>query len=345
MSFMLKEIHEQPQILKKIIEKNTHISQQIAIEIKRRNIDFVILAARGTSDHGAIYGKYLFEVNNQIPVALADPSIYTLYNATLKLNNTLVIGVSQSGEAADVAEYLENSKKSGALTVAITNVSGSRLTSIADYTILCNAGEELAVAATKTYTSTQAAFYMLSVSMAGNDKGIERLYNCSEQMKKVFMLEDYLAARAERYRYMESGVVLGRGFNYCTALESALKLAETSYLKMRGYSAADFLHGPIAATHEGDPCFLIAPEGKAYPFMVEMAEKLKSKEAETIIISSNSQILELATIAVPMEVEVEEQLSPLVYIIATQLFSYYLSTIKGNNPDKPRGLNKVTITR
>lgn len=341
----MDEIHQQPDIVGRLVEAERANAMELAAEIKRRGIEYIVMAARGTSDHAAIYGKYLFEVHNAFPVSLADLSVFTLYSAKLKLDRTLVIGISQSGQATDVAECLTQSKALGALTLAITNEPGSTISQIADFTMLCHAEKEIAVAATKTYTSTLAALYMLSASLDGSGCKIDHLFECAEYMQAAFSMEEFIAFRAERYRYMRSGTVLSRGFNYCTALETALKLAETNYVGMRAYSAADFLHGPIAAIHEGDPCILIAPPGRTYNVILDMAEKLRSKKADTLIISSEDEVLSLATVPVKLTAKVDEELSPLIYIIPGQLFAYYLAVEKGYNPDQPRGLSKVTLTR
>ena len=344
MSYMLKEIHTQPFVVSKVAEEERAAASALAAEIENRGIDLFLIAARGTSDHAAIYGKYLFEVNNGIPVALADCSVVTLYQSKMKLDKALVIGISQSGEATDVAEYLEESRKMGALTLSITNEPDSKLTQIADHTLLCHAGKELGVAATKTYTSTLAVLYLLSASLSEDKSRIEHLRNCAEAMQQTMALEELIKNRAERYRYMQDGYVIARGFNYATALEMSLKLAETCYVGMLGYSAADFLHGPIAAVHENEACFLIAPPGKTFGGMKEMAERLHERGAETVVISSEDDILNLATTPLKFPATVEEELSPLLYILPGQLLAYYLATAKGYDPDRPRGLSKVTLT-
>jgi len=345
MSHMLTEIHQQPDIVAKLVGEESENAVRLAGEIERRDIRLVVIAARGTSDHAAIYGKYLMEIRNAIPVALADCSVFTLYEATMRLDDALVIGISQSGEATDVAEYLERSKALGALTLAITNQPGSQLTRIADHTILCHAGEERGVAATKTYTSTLAALYLISECLTGECSPVEKLSSCADAMRAALNMQDAIFGKAERYRYMTSGYALARGFNYCTALEIALKLAETSYLGMIGYSAADFLHGPIAAVHEDQACFLIAPPGKTLRGMADMATRLRDLKAETVILSSDEHILSLATTPFKVEVELDEELSPLLYIVPAQLFAYRLAVVRGYDPDRPRGLSKVTLTR
>ena len=345
MSYMLNEIHQQPDIVSKMVANERAAVKALADEIRQRDICFVVMAARGTSDHAAIYGKYLLEIVNGYPVALADPSVFTLYSAQMRMDRALVIGISQSGQAADVAEYLAESKRCGALTVDITNEPGSRLTTIADHSIYCHAEKEFGVAATKTYTSTLAALYLLSAELLGDESRIDGLLKCAEAMRSAMAIEEYVADRAERYRYMEEGYVLSRGLNYCTALEMALKLAETSYVGLKAYSAADFLHGPIAAVHQNEPCFLCAPPGKAHATMLDMAKRLRERDAETVIFSSDEDILSLATTRFKLDVAVEEELSPLVYIIPGQLLAYYLAVTRGYNPDEPKGLTKVTITR
>ncbi len=346
MSFMLREIHEQPEVIKRMAGAEQENVSKLAAEIKAREIKYVIMAARGTSDHAAIYGKYLLEIKNGLPVGLADPSIYTLYSAKLMMDRVLVIGISQSGQATDVAEYLRQSKAAGALTASITNVPGSTLTQIADHNIQCHAGQEQGVAATKTYTSTLAALFLLSSSLADDAKHAgDHLIECADVMKSVLEIAPYCEAKAERYRFMQDGYVISRGLNYCTALEAALKLAETSYVGMLAYSAADFLHGPIAAVHESEPCFLIAPPGKAFGTMVEMAARLSQLRAEVAIISSEDEILSYATTPFKLQISIFEELTPLPYIIPAQLLAYYLAVSRGYDPDRPRGLSKVTLTR
>lgn len=345
MSHMREEIHQQPEIIARLVQKERESADRLARAIEERGVCFATMAARGTSDHAAIYGKYLLEINNAIPVALADPSVFTLYDAHLNLERSLVIGISQSGQAADVIEYLRRARDCGALTAAITNEPGSAITEAAEHVLLCHAGKEKGVAATKTYTSTLACFYLLSASLSRHTKQVDKLVGCADAMRKALELEDYIADRAERYRYMMEGFVISRGFNYCTALETALKVAETSYVGLLGYSAADFLHGPIAAVQESEPCFLCAPPGRAYGTMLEMARTLKNRGAETVVLSSEEEILSTATTRFRLEVVVDEELSPLVYVVPGQLLAYHIAVARGYDPDRPRGLSKVTITR
>jgi len=345
MSYMLDEIRQQPDAIARMVETQLSNVESAAKEIAQRDISLIVMAARGTSDHAAIYGKYLLEIENGYPVALADPSVFTLYGAELRMGRALVIGISQSGQAADVAEYLERSRKYGALTLDITNEPGSALTQVAHHTIFCDAGRELGVAATKTYTSTLAALYLLSAVLKGDRSRRDALLRCTDAMRAALSIEEQVAERAERYRYMQEGHVISRGLNLCTALETALKMAETSYVALKAYSAADFLHGPIAAVDEGEACFLIAPPGKAYQTMLDMARRLRDMNAETVVLSSEDDILSVGTTPLRLDVTVDEELSPLVYIVPGQLLAFHLAVTRGHDPDRPRGLSKVTITR
>lgn len=346
MSYMLDEIHQQPEVLKRVVAEESKNVAALAAEIKKRNINFGMLAARGTSDNAATYGKYLFEIMNGMPIGLAAPSIFTLYKAAPKLENTLVVGISQSGKAADVIEYLQGAKRQGALTVGITNEAGSEMTKVADYTILCHAGPERSVAATKTYTSTLAGLYLLNSALAGHEDGGDKLIKVADQISEIMKsLEGEIAQRAERYRYMDTCIVLARGVNRATAFEGGLKMAETCYVNSQPYSSVDFIHGPIAIVKEGAPCFLYAPGGAAFDSMMDMANRLGTKGAEMIVISHNQEILSKATTPFRVPVDVDEMLSPIAYIIVGQIFAQYLSRTKGVDPDNPRGLSKVTITR
>lgn len=345
MSHMMTEIREQPDVIKELIGAEKGNIEAVVREVKSRGIDFIVIAARGTSDNAGIFGKYMFETINGIPTALAAMSAVTLYQAKLKLGKGLVIGISQSGQAADVAEYLESARSQGALTACITNEAGSRITKQSDFTILCHAGKERSVAATKTYTSSLAALYLMSAAMSSDEKMVDLLLSVAEPMQLVIELDDFIKEKALRYRYVDECYVLARGINYATAFEAALKMSETCRLGAKPYSAADFLHGPIAVVGKGTPCFLFAPEGKAYHDMLNIADKLRTKGAELIIAAQNQEILKLATTAFKIPVEVEETVSPLVYIVVGQLFAYHLATAKGYDPDRPEGLSKVTVTR
>lgn len=345
MSIMLEEIYEQPQAIARAAERESANVAALVNDLREREIRHVVIAARGTSDNAATYAKYLLEIVCGVPVALAAPSVYTLYDADVHLTGSLVLGISQSGQATDVVQSLSAARAAGALTACITNVSGSPITSVSDHILLCHAGEERAVAATKTYTTALALVALLAGQWANRAAVLDGLRAIPEQMRAALAIDAEIAQAVERYRYIHECAVLARGLNQCTALEAALKMTETSYLVAKPYSGADFLHGPIAMVSEGFPCFLYVPDGRAYPSMVELALKLRERAAELVIFAHTPDILELATKPLHIPVAVDELLSPLLYIVPGQLWACHLARARGYNPDKPRGLTKVTLTR
>ncbi len=345
MSLMLSEIYEQPNAVKQAVENGRETAASLVKELQSRNIRHVVIAARGTSDNAATYAKYLIEIVCGKSVALAAPSVTTLYDAVVDMSDCLVLGISQSGQATDVVQTLAAARKSGAVTAGITNVQNSPLTSVSDFVLYCDAGNEKAVAATKTYTTSLALVALLAGLWSENAEILDGLNTLPEKMTTVLKLNDAILNTVERYRYITECTVLARGLNQATALEAALKMTETSYLVCKPYSGADFLHGPVAMVNEGFPCLLYAPDGKAFPFMVELAEKLKERDAELIIFAHDSSILKLATRPVYIAPEVSELLSPILYILPGQLWACHLSQTRGQDPDQPRGLSKVTLTR
>jgi glutamine---fructose-6-phosphate transaminase (isomerizing) len=345
MSLMLDEIYEQPQAIAAALERGYAPVGTLAQELTERGVRHVVIAARGTSDHAAIYAKYLFEIVCGVPVTLAAPSVFTLYDARVDLSGCLVLGISQSGQAADVVQTLSAARASGAVTACITNRDGSPLTTVSDHVLLCNAGEEKAVAATKTYTTSLALVALIAGLWANHTSLLNALRTVPDLVRSTVGLDEEIAAKVERYRYMEECAVLARGLNQATAMEAALKMTETSYLIAKAYSMADFLHGPIAIVSEGFPCFLFAPDGRTYPAMIDLALKLKDRDAELIIAAHSSEILELATTPIALPAVSDELVSPLLCIVPGQLWACHLSHARGHNPDKPRGLSKVTITR
>lgn len=342
---MRDEIYQQPQAVAMAVEKEHASTGALAAELRERGIRHVIIAARGTSDHAATYAKYLFEIVVGVPVSLAAPSVYTLYDSQMALAGTLMLGISQSGQAPDVVQTLSAARAGGALTACITNVAGSPLTQVCDHTFLCQAGEERAVAATKTYTTSLAIIALLAAQWAGSRSLLDELRGVPDLIQRTLSLESEVEAAVERYRYMSECALLARGLNQATALEAALKITETSYLVAKPYSGADFLHGPIAMVSEGFPCFLFAPDGCAYPSMLELAVKLRERAAEMIIVAHSAEILDLATTPLRLPAEINEQLSPLAAILPGQFWAYHLARTRGVDPDRPRGLTKVTLTR
>lgn len=340
-----EEIFEQPGVLAKLIEDEEDKAAQVAEDIRCHDVRLILIAARGSSDNAATYGKYLFAALNRLPVALATPSLFTIYCSPPNLKDALVIGISQSGESIDIVEVVAEARRQGALTLAITNRAESPLAQAAEHVLPCHAGEERSVAATKTHTTQLVALALLAVALAGDEEKLATLKALPEVVKRTLALEEAVSAAAERYRYMETCIVIGRGYNYATAFEIALKLKELTYVVAEPYSPADFMHGPIAIVEHGFPAIVVAPSGQVFDNVYNLAEALHRREAELVVISDHDKALALAKTPLRLSVPVEEWLSPIICVVPGQLFAYHLTLAKGYDPDHPRGLHKVTVTR
>ncbi len=344
-SLIEREILEQPDALRRLLAAERDHIMEIAAAVRARQPKYIVFDARGTSDNAARYGQYLFGAINRLPVALATPSLFTLYGQPPNLSDALVIGISQSGQSPDIVAVLEEGRRQGALTIAINNAPDSPLAQAAEFQIPLHAGREYAVAATKSYTSSLLALAMLSSALAGDDSRFEALARVPDYVSEVTARSVETIAAAERYRYMNLCVVLSRGFNYATAFEAALKLKEMTYIVAEPYSTSDFKHGPVAMVDDGFPLIAIVPEGKVAAEMEEFLGALKAQGAELIVISARESALALAETALPIPAGIPEWVSPMVTIVPGQLFALGLTLSKRYNPDNPRGLHKVTLTQ
>jgi|SRR6266516_2168457 len=339
------EIFEQPERLASLLDQQKQTVLEIAKAIQSRDVQYAFLAARGTSDNAGRYANYLWGAHNGIPLALATPSLFTYYQSPPRLKGALVIGVSQSGQSPDIVSVLEEGRKQGCLTLAITNIPDSPLAKVADLVLDIQAGAEKAVAATKTYTTELMAVAMISTALNSSEEHWKELASVSKWVEQTLALDKKIAQMAQRYRYMSHCVVLGRGFNYATAFEWALKLKELTYVSAEPYSSADFQHGPIALVEGGFPVLAVAPRGKVQGSMQDMLTRLrKQKEAELVIISDDTDVLALAQSPIQLPPQIPEWLTPLVSIIPAQLFACHLTEVKGYDTEKPRSITKVTET-
>lgn len=339
------EILEQPARLKFLLGERKKI-EEIAATIKKHNIRYVFLAARGTSDNAGRYANYLWGAKNSLAMALATPSLFTYYHQPPDLTGALIVGISQSGKSPDIISVLKEGRRQGCPTLAITNDSESPLTKSAEMVINIQAGVEKAVAATKTYTSELLTIAMLSAALKNDDKMWGELELLPEWVNRVLTQDRSIADLAQRYRYMQQCVVLGRGYNYSTAFEWALKLKELTYLISEPYSSADFQHGPIALVVGGFPIFAVAVTGSVFDSMREILTRLRQiHNTELLVISDNKLALDLAQSAITLPVGIPEWLSPIVSIIPAQLFTCHLTRIKGYDTDAPRTINKITETQ
>jgi glucosamine--fructose-6-phosphate aminotransferase (isomerizing) len=346
MSDLHAEICEQPAVLARVFESRLNAIQPLVDAVKRSDIDFVYVAARGTSDHAGIYAKYLWGAYCGLTVALAAPSLFTLYGRRVNLKRALVLGISQSGESPDIIQVVEDAGKQGALTAVLTNAVTSPLAGAANVVLDLCAEKEQAVAATKSYTASLMTLALIMAALQDNPAPyFNVLGRLPETVSQVLLEDDRIAEEAVRYRDMDRCVVLSRGFNYATAFEWALKLKELTYLIAEPYSTADFLHGPIAMVEPGFPVLMVAPRGRTLDGAVSLAARLRRDyQAELVIVSDDERLLEHGHVALPLPVGLPEWVSPITGIVLAQLFSYHLTVAKGLDPEHPRGLSKVTRT-
>ncbi len=343
-SHLYREIHEQPSLIKNLIGAPQDGLKTLAAEIQSRGIHHTFIAARGTSDNAGRYAKYLLGAHNQIDVSLATPSLFTIYDRPPDLSDSLVLGISQSGKSPDIVSVITEGKKQGSLTAAITNFPESDLGRAADIVLDLQAGEEISLAATKTYTAQLTTLAILSSILSSKDEYIQDLERLPDQIQEVFVQEALIDNLAERYRYMSHCVVIGRGYNYASAFEFSLKMKELTYTIAEPYSSADFLHGPVALMDRGFPAFVIAPDGKMTPEMKALIDKVQERQAEVIVISDHPGLLERADQKIHLPAGVPEWLSPITAILPGQMFAMYLAHTRNFDVDQPRGLNKVTET-
>ena len=286
------EILEQPATLRNLVAMGMPEMVNLVAALKNYQIDYVLLAARGTSDHAGLYAKYLWGAFNRLPVALATPSLFTMYEQPPLLKHCLVVGVSQSGQSPDIVGVLAEARQQGCPTLAITNLPDSPLGRVADFVIDIRAGVEAAVAATKTYTAELMAIAMLSVALEKDQSRRSLLAAVPDWAAQVLEQEQRIAHVAARYRFMQHCVVLGRGYNYSTAFEWSLKLKELAYVLAEPYSSADFLHGPIAMVERGFPVMAVAPGGRVYKTLLDLLGQLRNEQqAELLVISDQEAAL------------------------------------------------------
>jgi glucosamine--fructose-6-phosphate aminotransferase (isomerizing) len=343
MSLMLQEIAEQPAALEKTIAEERAKIAKLGDVLKRREIDLIVLVARGSSDNAALFGRYLLEITTGIPVSLSAPSVHTLYQAKLNLKRALVIGVSQSGEGEDINRVLENARDGGAFTIGITNEPSSSMVKLVDETLLMHGGPERSVAATKTFTGQMLLFYLLAAALARDGVKID-YEKIPDFAARALEQKPAIAELVQRYVFMENCVVVGRGLAYANAYEFALKLMETCYVVAERFSSADFLHGPVAMIERHFPVILFAPPGVMLAGTKDLIQRLKQLRADTLAITGDLDTAAMCTRSIIMPREIDEFLAPIPYIIPAQLFAALLADAKGLEPDKPRSLSKVTHT-
>jgi len=343
-SLLHSEITEQPAVIRRLLDMEIDRVAEIGASLAKQDIRYVVMAARGTSDNAARYAQYVFGAQNRLTVALATPSLFSVYRTPPRLEGALVIGISQSGQSPDIVGVLQEARRQGAPTVAVTNEPQSPLAAAATHVIELHAGQERSVAATKTYTAQLAALALLSLSMTGAQARPSVLDAVPDAMEQALRSEAEAQAAAEWVAGSDRCVVVGRGFNYATTFEIALKMKELSYVEAEPYSSADFMHGPIAMVEPGFPVVLVAVGETMPDELAALAESLREHGANLVVLGVDENIRRPTDAWLPVPGGLPEWLTPLVAIVPGQLLAYHLTLARGRDPDRPRTIRKVTLT-
>jgi glutamine---fructose-6-phosphate transaminase (isomerizing) len=346
---MLTEIKQQPLVLEDTMSKNQRdlglICNQLRPLIESGQIDQVMIVARGSSDNAAILGKYLFETKTGLPVSLAALSVVNLYEAPLNIGKTLVIAVTQSGATNEIIEFMTKIKSKAGYTIGITNEADSELVRLGlDGYLLCHAGKEQAVAATKSFTATIMLFYLLVAELAEDQQLQQELKTTPTLMMKTLSVEREIIKAIHWLAETRECVILARGYNYPIALEAGLKLQEVAYVRAKAFSGADFQHGPLAITQNGLPFLILKAAGSTYEGMDWLTKQVVQIGAKVLIISSNPGEEAPSGVTILKVPYCHELLTPFHFTIAVQLLANYTAKVLGINPNTPRWLHKVTAT-
>jgi glucosamine--fructose-6-phosphate aminotransferase (isomerizing) len=341
------ELREQPAALARLLDREAAAALALGRRLAGGDVRLVVIAARGSSDNAARYAKYLVGAHNRLPVALATPSLYGLYRRPPRLDGALVIGISQSGVSPDVVGVLAEARAQGRPTVAVTNTPGSPLAAEAEHLLAMHAGEERAVAATKSYLNSLGALVLLSAGLEGEPARVEALRRVPAALERA-LDDSSRAAGAAAARLLATApacAVVARGFNHATAFEVALKVTELTGTLAVPFSGADLLHGPIGAIGQGFPVVLVAPTGASLPQLREVQAALRERGARILAIADDPEVLAGAAERLALPAGLPEWLSPLVAVAPGQVLAMELARLRGLDLDRPSGLSKVTTTR
>ena len=340
------EIREQPEVVARFLAEQAGNIESIAGSLRDRPPRHVVIAARGTSDHAAVYAQYVLGVRHALSVGLGTPSVISLYGAHPRLDRSLVVGISQSGASPDVVGVVAAGRSQGAPTLAITNDSASPLALAAETCIDLGAGPELAIAATKTYTTELLAIASLSAALSGEPADAAALVAIPDAMASALELEPAVESMARDQVAADRLLVLARGYEYPTAREWALKLKELARVFADPYSAADFEHGPLALLEPGVPVLATVRPGPTEASLVDLLRRLRDElDADIAVVSDQPEALDVARWPFALAAGTPEWLGPIVSIVVGQLHAMYLASARGVDPERPRNLNKVTRTR
>jgi len=343
MSRFREEIGKQPEVVSALLERSRDAVAAIGARIRETAPRGFVIAARGSSDHAALYAKYLFGARNRALVALAAPSLFTHYRQAPRLEGQCVIGISQSGASPDVVAVLEEARRQGALTLAITNDAESKLAQVAELLLTLGVGSEHSVPASKTYTASLVALALISNAVDPDPAFEFALARVPQAMTHAIEKEPELERLVEPLMGSRA-IVLGRGFNFSTAEEIALKLTETSYILARAWSVADFEHGPIAVIEAGFPVLIVNGGGPVAGDMESIAQRLEAMGCRVVLLVDGASVAEDRSMTVRINSALPEALTPIALTVLGQLLAHRLAVARGIDPDRPRVLRKITRT-
>jgi glucosamine--fructose-6-phosphate aminotransferase (isomerizing) len=343
-SWLETELRAQPEALARLLDAQGDAAREAAKLFRGRDIRYVLIASRGSSSNAARYAQYLLGRAHRVPVMFATPSLYTIYGQPPRLDGGLVIGISQSGASPDVVAVLTEARRQGRPTLALTNDPGSPLAQAAEVVLPLEAGEEHAVAATKTYTNSLGAVALLFAEIGRDAAAREELAGMPDALAAQIELSLSDPVALDEYRDAVGLTVVARGVNYGTAFEIALKIRELSGLMTEAYSPADLMHGPIAAIQEGWPVVVVAPSGPARPTVEDVFAPLRARGVRLIAVSDVRAVLRRAQTRLPLVPGVPEWLSPLTAVVPGQAMALRLTLLRELDLDQPRGLRKITLT-
>jgi glucosamine--fructose-6-phosphate aminotransferase (isomerizing) len=343
-SIVRAEIAEQPAAVARVVADADGAIAAAAKEIARRRPRYAVIAARGSSDNAARYAQHVLGRLCGLPVALAAPSLHTVYGAPMRYTDGVVLGISQSGASPDVVAVLAAAHAQGCVTVALTNDAGSAMAEAATHVIPLQAGVEASVAATKTYTTSLAAVAALAAAIAGDRERRRELAAApaalARQLERTDGLDDGAATAAGWQRL----AVIGRGANYATAFEAALKIKELAGVAAEPASPADFLHGPVAMLDPGFPVLAILPTAPTGAAVRDVLAAAHGREADITVLAGDDYAPAPGERVLAVE-QVPEWLSPICAVVPAQLLAVGAAERRGLDVDRPVGLQKVTRTR
>lgn len=355
-TIMWKEINETPKVFDAIVKNNEKVVNNLKDAIIKSGKTHFMLSARGTSDHALMYFKYMLEIYTPFTAGYVAPSVVTLYGGKINYGNCVFVGCSQSGMAADVLESMKLAKKQGAITVSITNDENSLLAKEADFHLFCSCGEEVSVAATKTYSAQMFLGFWLIALLSGDKKLVDKVMGLKDLIiSNIPQIDKYTTEFAKDGLIdMKGGFVLARGITYSISFEQALKLQETSYKQMKGYATSDFYHGPVAMVDSTTPVLIYFAKGNKENAKVikadqeRMMEKILTTSGPIYLITDDEDLAKeykgKARIAI-LDNKLGEECAIFNFALFAQMLACKVSCGIGNNPDSPRALKKITITK